>query len=956
MSSRTLPSRSTSPRLRPALGIERLEHRFPFDTAAAETGFWEQDSVLVGEQLPHAGLSDSVEGNLTERLLGMKLTLEAPIDGIDSPETTVAGIGSSENSEADSAAFADGSHMLAFAGDIAGNDGLFVRRTQPDGSPGDLPTAVALFASGDLRSPESKIRVALAALQTGNSVVAWTDSTAIHLQQLDASNSLRGPRIDFAVTTTPASFEIDLVAVEDGGWMLAWNENEATTIQAQRFDLDGQITGQPMTIASTSPTSQIDDLQWISHSGDEFGISWTEWSTDPTEQSEQQFLGVLEADGTWANDPFEITSDSFSPTPELAALDDGRWVLAGTRWSEPQSYPAIIVVDATGNLISEHALDASADIGAAPVALTKLAGGGFAIGYFRGESESDPEFVVEQFNDDAEPIADPIVMNQTALHGEPAGSMVGLANGGIATYWIGTAADQTSPAILSRTVSMESARVNIAFDSFVSLAEADSLSITGVPAEAALSHGVRTSPTSWTVSINDLDDLRILSIEPLPTITLTADLLTPDTLQPPLASWAITIGTPTDDTIEQYNSAYVVDGRDGEDTFVAAGDREEFLLDTTDLGKAVRLIHMQTGTEQLLIDVEYLVFDDLFLDIEQWVEAAEEPSQEADGNDAPEPNLEFQASMAQANFNIFSTKPPPLAAAQANMPTGLRSVDVMQAAMNAVAVELETAMGMELQGVMQGMERSIRNMNEPARVVQSKQASNEAKSRASESKAKPTDALKSETQPTLAAGVAGPDFTAAIDDVGLADPLVVPNFVPLQPAHPIQPQAAAIASHNNPVASARTLYRISGQTAPAVAPILIPKAPPAPPPEFLPIAPVSMPFTSSMLDMSTAFDSQQLFAQIDTVQQEVVEDAESIELVAGSAVVLATGMSIAQVAWLLRGSVLLTKLMSSMPIWVSFDPLPVLSESWNRVAMDSSGDSETLLDIASVQDPVGPLQ
>ncbi|WP_417738807.1 hypothetical protein [Rosistilla oblonga] len=956
MSVRNFLSRCREPQVRATLGLERLEHRFPFDAAAVDAVAWGQGDTSISEYVSSANSADHSDDQFIASDADFKLRLDAPDGGIDSPETTVVGLRSPENSEADAAAFIDGSHMLAFAGEIAGNDGLFVSRTQPDGSPGDQPTAVALFSAGELQSAGSDIRVALATLDSGSSVVAWTDSSGIHLQQLDPSNALQGPRIDFATSTTSVEYAIDLIGLEDGGWMLAWNDVQAANIQLQRFDSEGQIVGQPNPIAATSTTARIGDLRLTEYPGADFGVSWVEWSTDSVEHLEQQYLGVLTVDGTWAIDPFEVTSDGFSPTQELAAMDDGRWVLAGMRQGSLESYPAVLVVDATGDLIAEHALDANAGVVDAPVALTKLAGGGFAIGYFRGESQSNSKLVVEQFNDDAEPVGGPVAMNHTALLGEPAAAIVGLANGGIAGYWIGTALDQTSPALLSRTVRMESTHMQFALEGAVSLAEADSIGIVGLPADAALNHGVRTSPTSWIVSAGDVDNLRILSLDPLPILTLTVDLHASDASAAPLASIALTSGTPLDDTIDQFSSAYIVDGRGGRDTFVVAGDRNEYFVVGAESGRAVRLVHKESGIEHLLTDVEYLAFDDLILELELSASADRELMLEADANDATKLSLETQAAMIQANSRLGPIRPALAAGARPDMPPAIRSMDAMQSAMNAAFAEMEAAMEMELKGAVQGMEKSIRKMNEPVRLVQNKQAAGEAKDQAAESKSKFDDAANSDPHAALAAGADVSGHAAAGDDKGITDPLAVPNFAPLQPARPALPQLTGLASLNNPVAAARNLYRVSGQSLPEVAPVLIPPAAPVPPPDTLAIAPVRMPFLNPMLDAPTAFDSQQLFAQIDAVEQQVAEDAEAIELVAGSAVVLATGMSIAQVAWLLRGSVLLTKLMSSIPIWVSFDPLPVLSESWNRVAMDSSGDSETLLDIARVQDPVGPLQ
>jgi hypothetical protein len=104
-------------------------------------------------------------------------------------------------------------------------------------------------------------------------------------------------------------------------------------------------------------------------------------------------------------------------------------------------------------------------------------------------------------------------------------------------------------------------------------------------------------------------------------------------------------------------------------------------------------------------------------------------------------------------------------------------------------------------------------------------------------------------------------------------------------------------------------------------------------------------FTTNSISIATPFDSEKLFQAFDEVDSTVaVEARQEVELVVGTAVVIAAGYSVAQLAWLVRGSVLLTKAMSSLPIWMGFDPLPILDPHWRglNVAAESK---ESLLDI-----------
>ena len=97
----------------------------------------------------------------------------------------------------------------------------------------------------------------------------------------------------------------------------------------------------------------------------------------------------------------------------------------------------------------------------------------------------------------------------------------------------------------------------------------------------------------------------------------------------------------------------------------------------------------------------------------------------------------------------------------------------------------------------------------------------------------------------------------------------------------------------------------------------------------------------ALIDKQFAADSADAAADAMSAVEEVFSDQE---MVTGVAVVVASGASLAQVAWLLRGSVVLTKLFSSMPVWSTFDPLPILSGR-DAVTVVPQND-ESLVDIA----------
>ena len=63
---------------------------------------------------------------------------------------------------------------------------------------------------------------------------------------------------------------------------------------------------------------------------------------------------------------------------------------------------------------------------------------------------------------------------------------------------------------------------------------------------------------------------------------------------------------------------------------------------------------------------------------------------------------------------------------------------------------------------------------------------------------------------------------------------------------------------------------------------------------------------------------------MDNLRDETKTHGETQQILVASSVSVSTGLSVGYVAWLLRGGVLLSTLLSSLPAWRVLDPLPVL--------------------------------
>lgn len=104
---------------------------------------------------------------------------------------------------------------------------------------------------------------------------------------------------------------------------------------------------------------------------------------------------------------------------------------------------------------------------------------------------------------------------------------------------------------------------------------------------------------------------------------------------------------------------------------------------------------------------------------------------------------------------------------------------------------------------------------------------------------------------------------------------------------------------------------------------------------------------ASTSDVKASFDVAHLWHDMDEVSEEVQQTMATPTVIAGTAVVVAMGFSSVQIAWLLRGSLLVSRLLSSMPLWFSFDPLPILSAAPTALGAKRTYMHESLADIAS---------
>ena len=79
--------------------------------------------------------------------------------------------------------------------------------------------------------------------------------------------------------------------------------------------------------------------------------------------------------------------------------------------------------------------------------------------------------------------------------------------------------------------------------------------------------------------------------------------------------------------------------------------------------------------------------------------------------------------------------------------------------------------------------------------------------------------------------------------------------------------------------------------------------------------------------------------EFDALEEELADNERQDQLVLGAEVIVSASFSAGYVAWLLRGGMLLSSVLSSIPMWRLIDPLPVFAFMDRRGSADNEGDS-----------------
>ncbi|WP_413700510.1 putative Ig domain-containing protein [Psychromonas sp. KJ10-10] len=95
--------------------------------------------------------------------------------------------------------------------------------------------------------------------------------------------------------------------------------------------------------------------------------------------------------------------------------------------------------------------------------------------------------------------------------------------------------------------------------------------------------------------------------------------------------------------------------------------------------------------------------------------------------------------------------------------------------------------------------------------------------------------------------------------------------------------------------------------------------------------------------------SNNFIRELDDMRQDINQDMDFSKTVVGSSLAVSAGISAGYVAWLARSGVLLSSVLSTLPMWRFIDPLPILNQTGNALEGDDES-LESIVEDGSVED------
>ena len=284
------------------------------------------------------------------------------------------------------------------------------------------------------------------ALSGGGFVVTWNspwtdgDQSGIFQQAFNADGTRLGEEMGVNTYTASHQYLQDVVALEDGGWVVTWDSNgqdgSGTGIYQQIFTADAEKIGAETRVNSTTTNYQTTpDAALLSSGG--WVVAWESNGQDGSQKG--IFQQVYNADGSTVGSEVMVNTyvTGQQASPLVTALADGGWVVTWQSSGQDGSGEGVYqqAYDADGGTRGDETrVNTQTTYDQAYSQTIALTGGGWVVSWL--DADDDGYGVYQQaFDASGDPVGGETLVNSEAAGYQNGQQMTALTGGGWVVTW-----------------------------------------------------------------------------------------------------------------------------------------------------------------------------------------------------------------------------------------------------------------------------------------------------------------------------------------------------------------------------------------------------------------------------------------------------------------------------------------------------------------------------------------
>lgn len=776
------------------------------------------------------------------------------------------------------------------------------------------------------RSGIDSIPIAATVLDGDGFAVIWSDAYGV--RGMTFANLEAEAGASFVVSSSPYSriTSFDIIGLAQG-FSVGWADPYTGSVLVKDFNAQGEAMDTSYTLVQGSgSTSAVFELQWTRAGHDTAVLVWSESDYRLGESQFQHWAQAWNFESESGGQRYDLGRSSGWSPPSLAIDQAGRWALAELEVDGlGTARTSFKLLQADGSWKSGTLLwEGSLHSGIGTPAIVALPGGGFAVAYFAGEA-SDTELRITTITATGQQLDDVILANNWQDDVSGFLKVVVAQDRTITVQWISANIADGDIFLLQQSCRKEFTPLNFRFagppPALIDLESDPFFQLYG-DAELLLAAGESYAPGEWWLSLNEIDWIAVTSR--LPEGSFAFELGAYDPLSPdePFHWLSYQVGTADDDLIyaDSYDVTYIAGG-DGIDTAYVEGYSFDFEF-IEDAGILVGRDFFYGITTNYFEGIEFLEFYDGVYSVEEalgfadanwdWLQGLYSDYWYDDGS--------YWDDDYDVYYDEFYNE------YQDEYDDELGEFSEQVASDGYQESADEDSSGEEDSSAVQSHVVDLGSQSPRIGPVEVGGMRGESPLQAAQSvRFDVIDLVFGHN----AQGDQGQEQKQdhVVRHVGFqqqAEQRMTSNVQVPVPAH----------NDGDLCQNLQPEYRSAERSD---------RSPSVSDPEIV----------SAALEGPPAFDEEALWERVEAIEEARHTQIVNQQVVAGTAVVVAVGFSTSQIAWLLRGSAMLSKLCSSMPVWISFDPLPLLEGSGPPINSLRSHPHESLADIIMAQQASG---